>query len=455
MLTYWCLTMVNDWEVSINDIISMIRKGESEEVEFKKTVTPDIGKDIVAMANTSGGFILVGVSDDGKIVGAPKDAEQRISDILISIIPSIRVKIHSKNIEEKKIVIIWVPRSPKIHTFRNIAYIRVGKNVRPLDLYELLSRASESILAYSDKMPTDALASEINFDLFKHYLELRKKVRGVGWYGDSMEIARRLNIVVKVNKREVLSLAGLLFFHEAPHEHIHWARLRFLRCSTDDLTTIVEDVFFEGPLWKIIDEITNYLRGRIAKIPVIVGKVRREDIYEYPLEAVREAITNALAHRNYLIATEVHVFLTPRRLIIRNPGSFPPGITPENPRHVPRNPLICQLLYDMGYIEKWGVGIIKMKKICSEHPLVRLKFDIQPYYTEVIFEKIAGTEELLDDIDKQILRIIGDLEEASSSEICQRVGLSKPSVVKRLKRLETLGLVRKLGRGARTRYKLT
>jgi len=125
----------NDVRISISDLIRMIREGESETLEFKKTVTVELGKDIVAFANTSGGIIIVGVSNAGDIVGAPKDAEQRISDILLNIVPSIRVSIRSLKIEGKKIVVINVPQSPKIHTFRNIAYIRVGRNVRPLDIY--------------------------------------------------------------------------------------------------------------------------------------------------------------------------------------------------------------------------------------------------------------------------------------------------------------------------------
>ena len=173
--------MVNDnnGQVSIGDLIRMIREGESETLEFKKTVTAELGKDIVAFANTSGGTILVGVSNTGNIVGAPKDAEQRISDILLNIVPPLKVSIRSLKVENKKVVIINVPQSPRIHTFRNIAYIRVGRNVRPLDIYELLSKASESVLFFSDKAPTDAPASELSEKIFRWYLERRKEVRGL------------------------------------------------------------------------------------------------------------------------------------------------------------------------------------------------------------------------------------------------------------------------------------
>jgi len=95
-----------------------------------------------------------------------------------------------------------------------------------------------------------------------------------------------------------------------------------------------------------------------------------------------------------------------------------------------------------------------MKKICSEHPLVELKFNIQPYYTEVIFEKVYEARDLLDEKDEEILEVIKILGRAKSSEIAKRVGLSKTAVVARLERLEKIGLIERRGRGAKTHYVL-
>ena len=438
--------------MKIKELLELIKGGESDRVEFKKTFTNEIGKNIVAFANTDGGIILIGVADDGSIVGAPKDAYQRISDLLLNINPPVKVKIEKITIDDSTILILHVPKSDRLHMYRNIAYIRVGKNVRPLDIQEIVARAAESTIYYFDRMPTDAPIDEIDWDLIRWYLQKRKEVRGIGWFEDLKEIAKKLDIIVKRNGTDVLSLAGLLFFSKNPNKYIPWARIQILKFLTNDMTKASEVIFVEGSIWKIIEETMRIIQSSISIIPILGGRIRRKDVPEYPLEALREAIINALAHRNYLIPSEVQIFITPSMIKIRNPGSFPPGVTPENPKHVPRNPLICQFLFDTGYIEKWGTGIIRMRKACEEHPLVNLRFVLMPFYTEVIFEKVKDVKEIIDEIDRKILEFLRRIREASSSQIARELGLSKPAVINRLKRLISLGLIGSRGSGPKRRY---
>ena len=438
--------------MSLLEVLELIRLGEGDTVEFKRKITSDIGRDIVAFANTEGGVILIGVDDDGNVVGVEEDVMQKLSDILLNIVPHISVKVDKVTIEGRKVYLIRVPKSDKIHTFRYIAYVRVGRNVRPLDLNELLERAAEAVLYFFDRAPSAAPASELDLNILKWFLETRENVRNVKSYGDLLDIARKLNIIVSKNNEEFLSGAGLLFFTENPSKYVPWARIHLVKFLDRDMSRVAYHRFVEGPVWRIIDELEEYFRTNLARIPLRGVRWRRIELYEYPVDALREAITNALAHRNYLIPAEVQVFILPDKIIVKNPGSFPPGVTPDNPRHIPRNPLLCQYLYDIGYIEKWGTGIYRMKQACREHPLVDLKFNIQPYYTEVIFEKRGDVGDLLDEKDREILDVISTLGRARSSEIAKRVGLSKTSVVARLKKLEKLGLVSRRSRGAKTYY---
>ena len=440
--------------MSILEVLKLIKSGESDTVEFKGKFTSDIGKDIVAFANTEGGVILVGVDNEGSIIGVKEDILQKLSDILLNITPPLRIKVEKISIENKNIYLIRVPKSTKIHTFRYIAYIRVGRNVKPLALNELLERAAEAVLYFFDRAPSGVPVAEIDLNILKWFLETREKVRNVKSYGDLMEVAEKLNIIVSRNSEKSLSGAGVLFFTQNPTKYVPWARVQLVKFLDKDMTKVAYYRFIEGPVWRIINELEEFFKANLVKIPIREAKWRRIELYEYPLDALREAVTNALAHRNYLIPSETQIFILPRKIIVRNPGSFPPGVSPENPRHVPRNPLLCQYLYDIGYIEKWGTGIYRMKKACSEHPLVDLKFNIQPYYTEVVFEKVSEVRELLDEKDKEILEVIKVLREARSSEIAKRVGLSKTAVVARLERLEKIGLVERKGRGAKTRYVL-
>lgn len=154
--------------------------------------------------------------------------------------------------------------------------------------------------------------------------------------------------------------------------------------------------------------------------------------------------------RNYAIPSDVRVFLFPDKLIIRSPGSFPPGVSAEEPEHIPRNPLLCQYMYDTGFIERYGFGIIKMREETRHHPLVELDLKVTPAKVDVIFSKTKQYP-TLDDVDRKIISLVK--EPMSSSEIALEVGMSKPAVVKRLNALVALRILRRMGRGAGTRYR--
>ncbi len=141
----------------------------------------------------------------------------------------------------------------------------------------------------------------------------------------------------------------------------------------------------------------------------------------------------------------------PSRMLIRNPGSLPPGVSVEDPVHKPRNPLLSQYMYDMGYIEKYGSGINKIKRACEEHALVKAKFNLLPYRTEVVFEKNILFE--LTESDKTIISAI-QRGRTTSTEIAEYMGLSKVSAVSKLNNLITLGIIAKEGKGRSTRYRV-
>ena len=145
--------------------------------------------------------------------------------------------------------------------------------------------------------------------------------------------------------------------------------------------------FFEGSLWRMVEEIEAYLRSHLQRSGGGRSGFRRLERFEYPLQALREALLNAIIHRNYFRAADIKMFFLPDRLLIRNPGSFPPGVTPESPEHRPRNPLLSQYFYDVGLVEKYGSGIETMRSICSNSSSVTLKFDLKESSTTLIFQK--------------------------------------------------------------------
>lgn len=434
-------------------LIEILAKGESENVEFKRSPDPrSLAEVICAMLNTNGGLIFIGVSDDMKIIGVdPRAAEEKLTVALGSIKPYPQVQREIIRIGSKQIFLVRVPKSDKIHSYRNLVYIRVGASNRPLSIEELIERASESAILRFDEMPSNALLDVVDRGLVEEFLKKRETTRGIrvkGSFEDNLEL---LKIVVGKNNRKVLTNAGVLFFTRNPQKWIPQAKIHLVWFNDDDMTSYRDARFFEGPIWKMIDDVEEYFYGNLRRIGGDLIGWKRVEILEYPIRALREAITNAVVHRNYLDPAEIKVYILPSRIMIRNPGSFPPGVTPDKPMHKPRNPLLAQYMYDIGYIEKYGFGIKMMREECEKHPLVTLKFNIRPYVTEVIFQKTAK-DKIIDEIDEKILRLIRREGAMTSGEIARELSISKPTVIKHLKKLIGIGLVKEKGRGPSKRY---
>ncbi|MDQ1253117.1 MAG: ATP-dependent helicase RecG [Euryarchaeota archaeon] len=145
---------------------------------------------------------------------------------------------------------------------------------------------------------------------------------------------------------------------------------------------------YEGPIWKCIESVYEDMLRIIKKVEFLKG-TRRVKMEEYPPGALREAIINAVSHRNYIINADVRIFIYPDRIEIKNPGGLLPGVDLDDPDHVPRNPSICSLLYDTGFIERYGYGIQLIKNETENHPLCSVTFKPDPNRFAVIFKKIS------------------------------------------------------------------
>jgi len=424
--------------MEVSEVLKYLRKGENERVEFKKKITNDFGEEICALANADGGIIFVGVDDYGNIIGcnAKKDKE-KITSIILNIVPPPKVSFDTVRLNDKEILIVKVEKSSNLCTIGGIAYIRVGTSKRPLSLAEIVALGAEYAITPVDTHPTDVPASEISSELWDEFLRKRAE-RGYTYSGKDLK--RKLGIVRDKNGKSYLTLAGLLFFYNTPQEFLPHT---YVRVNTPEGWIRVD-----GAIWKIPEKIINIYLKYTPKKYEFVG-VERKDIYPIPIRALREAIVNALVHRNYTIYSEVFVSILPHRVTIKNPGSFPPGTSPDDPRPIPRNPTLYELMFEVGLVERQGSGIEMMKNLCRQSN-VNLKIISKGMFTTVEFE--YSITEILDPTEKKILEILEE-NELSSSEIAEIINLSKPTVLKKIQKLQSLGLVEVVGKGPKRRYR--
>ena len=425
--------------MNLSFLLKLIKEGESERIEFKRDVTKDIYKEVCALANANGGYILIGVDDEGDIIGCDaKKALDILANSLQSITPPPKIKTHKLSIENKDIVVVEVEKSNTLCSVGGVAYIRIGTGIRPLSIQEIITLSTELGTINWDEMPSISV-EHINMDYVRWFFETMERARGKKI---PKEMWMKYLKSVKAVKGDKLTNAGVLFFTDAS---------KFLPCKCRVVFIDEEprsSKEYEGPVWRMIDEVFADIAREVQRIEVVIA-TKRIKIEEYPLRALREAIINAFAHRNYAIQSDIRIFIHPNRIVIRNPGGLMPGVDLNDPEHIPRNPALCQLLYDTGFIEKYGYGIIMIREECKKHPLVTVEFKATPNKFEVIFKK--DVQSILEEIDKSILKILSTPKR--SSEIAKELGISKPTVLSHLKKLEGLGLVKKEGRSPHIKYR--
>lgn len=263
---------------------------------------------------------------------------------------------------------------------------------------------------------------------------------------------------------------GLLFFGRDPQHFIPHSEVRIARFKGTTMGHFIDSADLRSTLPEMIDEAERFIRRNTRVAAKVVGFKRRE-INEYPYEAVREAICNAVCHRDYFMdGSTVRIMVFDDRIQVNSPGPLPPGVTVENidRKHVLRNRLIANYLYDIYYIEKWGTGITKMRRLMGEHGLAEPLFEDLDSFFAVTF--YGPGERILDLIPEQgvvdlrelglnerqieALRLmVNERRELSNREYREMFGIAARTATRELVQLVETGMVQQVGRGRSTRYR--
>ncbi len=438
---------------------------ESETIEFKREWTDRALEDLAAFANTHGGSLYIGVEDDGRIVGANVDDSeiQRLSNLIISrlgITPSIRVE----TVDEKPLLVIRVGMTPGIVPCNGRYLRRVGSTNRDFAPDELarhfLNRSGQSW----DSLPTPYGIERVQPEALVTFARLaQKRLPHIDPHQPKL-LLENLGLL----KEERLTNAGLLLFGARPQERFVQAQLRIgvFRSPTE----IVDTHEFQGTLWDQLDGAMERFR-RILQVrfeikvtePTLEG-LARTDVWEYPLEALREAVINALIHRDYTVTTDIQIRVYDDELTIWNPGGLPPELSVDQlrePQHLslPRNPLLAHAFYYAGYIERWGTGTARILALCREQGLPEPEFDADALQFRVRFLKDPYTPERLRQMglnERQVkaVRHVREYGSITNREYRQITGISDEGARLDLKQLVELGIFRLQGKGRSTTYTL-
>jgi len=344
-----------------------LKKLESHLVEFKREWKDEFLKEVCAFANSDGGTIFIGMDKNGNPIGV-KNPEKLLEDLPNKIrdVLSMTVMVKLEEIEGKKIIKLEVPSSSIPVSYNGKFYVRTGSTKQELKGVELLRFIMRKQNTSWDSLPSEIGIDKVDGETLDMFIEMAKDRLPVSRKDTTEKILESLELV----KDGKLTNAAVLLFTKNPQKYFKNAFVRIGRFKTP--VDIIDSVEIEGNLFKQLDEMIKVIKRHIS-VRYEIKDIRREDVWEYPLEAIREASINALIHREYLSSEDIQIKIYDDRIWFWNPGKLPEGLNTEmlrkeHPSKL-RNKLIAFVFYYAGLIEKWGTGTIRMISWCRRYGL--------------------------------------------------------------------------------------
>lgn len=425
----------------------ILQEGESYKVEFKESVDKSLVEEVCAFANASGGRVFIGVDDSGKITGTDisNNARSRIHDTLRQIQPDLTIKLDVFN----NIIILSVPEGKeKPYSCSKGFFLRVGPNSQKLGRNEIIAFIqSEGRIRFDELVKSEATVPEsLDRKVFDKYLNLS----GISNVLPPEDMLLNLDCCVKTEGKTSLTNAGVLFFSNEPMKYIPQAQVVCALYKGTEKITVLDRKDLIGDLVTVIDEAVLFLKKHL-NLRYEIKEIRRKEVLEIPEIAMREAIINAVCHRDYFEkGANVMVEIFDDRVEISNPGSLPHGMSLEDfgRRSMTRNPTIASLLHRIRYIEKMGTGINRMKDACKEAGLPEPEFLITGFFT-VLFRRKAsenfGLNFGINETQSKILELVKKNQQITTQKMADFIGISRRSVELGIAELKKQGLIIRKG----------
>jgi ATP-dependent DNA helicase RecG len=406
-------------------LMDLIALGEGFTTEFKRSGTSNLGREICAFANATGGVILIGVADNGEIRGVDdfNRLKSEVQTTTRSAEPPIVVDIASVD----RVLCVTVPEQHgKPYSFGGKFFMREGASSQQMSREEIRKFFFREGLIHFDETPCDrfSIQDDLTNDAWKLF-------------------QRRAKIPADMEPLTVL--ANLHLFKDGSMVHAGaWLLAKDIRKFTisadvacalflgTDKERILDRRGFDSDIYSMIDDVVVYILSKI-NVEYIIKHVKRDERPELPEEALREAVVNALAHRDYRSTANVQVYIFKDRVEIVSPGGLPAGMTEADLgfKSIPRNPLLFGMLHRMEAVEHIGSGIRRIRNLCSDYGVAEPQIDVSEHWFTVTFPRPGSRvesqqpesrpESRPESLDIFVLRLL-DKSTLSKSDISKGLG---------------------------------
>ena len=361
---------------------NLIALGEGFTTEFKRSGASGLGREICAFANATGGVIVIGMGDDGEVCGIPDHnrVKSEVQSIARSAEPAIAVEIES--VDEVLCVTVPVQYS-KPYSFGGKFFIREGANSQQMSREEIREFFYKEGLIRFDETACDKFSLERDLD--KENWSLFQRRANIP---ADMEPATALRNLHLIGEDGRMTHAGAWLLARDIRKFNISAHVSCGLFMGTVKARILDRRDFHRDVYSMIDDVVAWILSKI-NVEYIIKHVKREERPELPEEAIREAVVNALAHRDYRSTANVQIYVFKDRLEVVSPGGLPAGMTEAalGIKSIPRNPLLFGILHRMEAVEQIGSGIRRIRELCREHGVAEPVIEVSEHWVTTTFPR--------------------------------------------------------------------
>ena len=375
---------------------------ENQNTEYKESWRDEYIKWICGFANANGGKMYIGIDDKGTILGIidvkklAEDLPNKVKDIL-----GVLIDVNIKNDSDKEYLEIVTDAYPYPVNYKGKYYYRTGATNQELkgaalDKF-LLGKQGLKWDGTPEPYSKEADLSDLAFKLFKDRAsETQRFDEDV--QGDSPhELLEKLNLV---DINGYLKKAAVLLFHPKPEKIFTGATIKIGFFNTDDDLAYQDEV--RGSLFEQVDKVMDLLVSKYLKAQITYEGIQRKETFPIPIGALREAVLNAIVHKDYSSGIPIQISVYDDKLIIWNEGELPENWTVaklkvKHPSR-PYNPDIANAFFRSGLIESWGRGTIKIfnEAKAAKIPVPIFRYEDNGFYVIFNYVEVSVQQQVLD-----------------------------------------------------------
>ena len=449
-------------------MIASLKNSENQNVEFKAIWKDEYLKWICGFANAKGGKLFIGVNDNAEAIGLKnyskllEDLPNKINNILGLIVDVNLLTDNGKNYIEIVVDSYKTPISYKGHI-----YYRSGSTLQDLYgpalekmLLKKMGKHWDGIIV--ENFSTDDLSS-VAFDIFRKKARRSKRIP----IEDLQENDKHLLELLGLTENGSLTRAAVLAFGKNPEKLVTGAyvKIGFFRTHGD----LLYHDEIHGSLLEQVEKTMDLLTTKYMRANIAYEGITRTETYDFPEDALREAVLNAVIHNDYTSGSPVQISVYDKMIWISNSGNLPQGWTVEtlkkHHKSEPPNPDIANAFFRAGYIEVWGRGTLNIVNYCKNAGLPEPDFHFTSGLT-VLFKKENKTFNELASIDyektaekttekssekgsekssEKIILLIKKEPGISAKKLSELLGISSRAVEKHIKNLKNKNILKRIG----------